>query len=522
MRLSWKINMMPIVAGIGFFLYFGVVFWGTRANDRTMTLIQEGFFHALELSHELETNALGIRHLLTDAMTSGNPDLIPEADTLATQFRAEIESCRSVPGLSSSRLDTMNLVFDEYYQVARATALESSAGSGELDLDFDDGLLERVGIMNSRYDKLQAHLRAGVRFTNDAMENALIDTRQRMIRLRRTMNLLALVFLVILILLSVAVRASIMGPVRRLSQASQSIAQGDLEQELEYESKDALGQLADSFREMQTALIRDIQQREAAEAKLIAAQGHIIQTEKMAVLGKLVAGLTHELNTPLGAMTSSANVVSRSREILQRKCGEAESLEALRADQRYQKALTALKNGAETVETAASRVGELVEGLKSFSQLDQAERKETDLNKGLVTTFKLIEHQVPAEIKMKWELGDIPRVIVWPAQLHQLFLVLFKNAMESIEGAGTITITSLCADETIQIIFQDSGHGYDPEQLRALFDPGFSSRSQTVRMDWGMISAAGIADRHGGSLVADSLLGQGSTFTLILPLSGLA
>jgi signal transduction histidine kinase len=516
MKLSWKINMMPMVAGLGFFLYFGVVFWGTRSVDRTMTMIQDSFFHALEISHDLETNALGIRHLLTNSMTSGNPDLVAEADVLADSFRRGVESCRTTPGLATGRLDTLDLAFGEYYGIARVTALESSSDSGDLNLEFDDALLRQIAAMNEKYGTLQGYLREGVQITNDAMAEALSETRQRMIRLRRTMNLLALVFLVILIFLSVGVKAAIMRPVRRLSRASRAIARGDLNQKLEYQSDDALGRLADSFREMQTALIDDIRQREAAESELIAAQGQIIQSEKMAVLGQLVAGLTHELNTPLGAMTSSANVVSRCGDILSSKCGEAESLETLRSDRRFQKALSAMGQGASTVETAAGRISELVTGLKAFSQLDQAERQETDLNEGLRTTFKLIEHQIPRNVEFHWELGNIPRVIAWPAQLHQLFLVLIRNAMESIEGAGTITITSRQSDQTIQVIIEDTGTGFDPEQLRALFDPGFGARSKTVRMDWGMISAAGIAERHGGNLRAVSTPGQGSTFTLSL------
>jgi len=519
MKLSWKIMMMPLVAGIGFFLYFGVVFLGTRANDRTLVLIQDGFFHALELSHNLETSALGIRHLLTDAMTSGNADLVPEAERLADRFRHDVELCRRVPSLSAGHLDSLGLAFENYYGLAKQTALESSSDTGDLDLDFDDDLLLRIRKMNLRYEALQVDLRSGVQQTNQDMENALSDIRQRMVRLRNTMNILALVFLVILLLLSFAVRAAIMRPVQHLSSVTRAIAKGDLGQKLEYQSDDVLGRLANSFREMQAALIKDIRHREAAESDLIAAQAQIIQSEKMAVLGKLVAGLSHELNTPLGALTSSADVVGRSQEILTSKCEESDSLPDLRNDRRFAKALKALGQGAATVDAAADRISQLVDGLKAFSQLDQAARREVDINESLLTTSKLLQHQIPDQINLNWELGELPRVMVWPAQLHQLFLVLMRNAMESIEGAGTITISSAVNENSIQVVFKDSGHGYSSAQLQALFDPGFGSRSQTVRMDWGMISAAGIADHHGGSLQAESTPDSGASFLLSLPIS---
>ncbi len=519
MKLSWKIMTVPLVAGIAFFLFFAVAFIGTRTNDRTLTLIQDSIFHTLELSHDLETSAMGIRHLLTDAMTSGNADLLPEADLLAHRFRSDVESCRQVPGLGAGPLDTLGIAFENYFQLARSTALESASSSGDLDLDFDDALLQRIVKMNGMYESLLVDLRAGVQRTNDEMEMALSDTRLRMIRLRRTMNVLAVVFLVIMLLLSFGVLRAIVNPVHHLSKVARAIAQGDLGQKLDHQSDDVLGRLADSFREMQAALIEDIRHREAAEADLIAAQGQIIQSEKMAVLGKLVAGLTHELNTPLGALTSSANVVSRSQEILARKCDEGESLEELRTDRRFLKALKAMDQGAVTVNAASVRISQLVEGLKAFSQLDHAEQREVNINEGLTTTYKLLQHQVPQEIKMSWELGELPRVMVWPAQLHQLFLVLMRNAMESIEGAGTISISSAVVGKCIQVIFKDTGHGYNSEQLQALFDPGFRAHSQTVRMDWGMISAGGIADHHGGTLHAESEPGRGSSFVLSLPVS---
>lgn len=510
--------MMPMVAGLGFFLYFGVVFMGTRANDQTLTLIQDGFFHALELSHDLQIDALGIRHLLTDAMTSGNADLLPEADLLADRFRGNVESCRGVPGHLDARIDSLGLVFEEYFEVARSMALISSSGTGDLNLDFDDDLLNQVVTMNFLYESLRVRLQDGVQETNNALENALSETRDRMKRLRHTMNLLALVFLIILLLLSLAVKRGILGPVQRLSQVTRAVARGDLNQKLDYESDDALGRLAESFREMQAALLRDIRQRELAESSLIAAQGQIIQSEKMAILGKLVAGLAHELNTPLGALSSSANVVSRSQEILAAKFLEGESLEELREDRRFQRALRAMLQGAGTVETASKRISDLVVGLKSFSQLDHSEQREIDINESLVAMLKLLEHQVPSGIKVIRELNDVPEVIVWPAQLHQLFLVLFRNAMESITEAGTITVSSALAGDNIEVVFKDTGRGYSSEQLKTIFSPGFKSGSETVRMDWGMISASGIAERHGGSLMALSEPGKGSSFTLRIPL----
>ena len=156
------------------------------------------------------------------------------------------------------------------------------------------------------------------------------------------MNLTSLVFLGVLVLISILVIAAVVRPVHRMSRVAQAIAGGDLGVSLEHQSKDALGELADSIRDMQASLIRDIARREKAEADLIAAQGQIIQSEKMAVLGELVAGLAHELNTPLGTLASSADVVDRSRRIIEEKCRAGADLQEVTADPRFVKAIQAI------------------------------------------------------------------------------------------------------------------------------------------------------------------------------------
>ncbi len=339
----------------------------------------------------------------------------------------------------------------------------------------------------------------------------------RIDRVRWIMNVTSLVFLGVLVLISILITAAIVRPVNRMSRVAQAIAGGDLGQSLDHQSNDALGELADSIRDMQAALIRDIARREKAEADLIAAQGQIIQSEKMAVLGELVAGLAHELNTPLGTLASSADVVDRSRKIIQEKCAVGPDLEVVRSDPRFQRAMLALENCVLGMGVASDRINELVTGLKAFSQLDKADFQQTDLNEGLRTALNLVDQGFPEGVELKLELGDIEPILGYPAQLNQLFLALITHAVRDIDSSGTVTVKTEQISDQAQITINDNGRGYDHTALQALFQPGFKSDTSRVRMDWEMITCSRIVDRHHGSLAAESIPGEGTTYVIYLP-----
>jgi signal transduction histidine kinase len=238
----------------------------------------------------------------------------------------------------------------------------------------------------------------------------------------------------------------------------------------------------------------------------------------MAVLGELVAGLAHELNTPLGTLASSADIVDRSRKIILEKCEAGPDLEEVRSDPRFQRAIIALENGVQGMGAASDRINELVTGLKAFSQLDKADFQQTDLNEGLRNTLNLVDREFPEGVELQLELGEIEPLLGYPAQLNQLFLALITHAIRDIDPPGTVTVKTEQIADQAQITFTDTGQGYEPAALQALFKPGFKSDTSRVRMDWEMITCNSIVDRHGGSLAAESVPGQGTTYVINLPI----
>jgi signal transduction histidine kinase len=516
MKFNHKILLMPLVTALAFALFYGFTQQASNRAGDTIVRIRDEFFHALELSHDLEKDLLTIRQLLTTAVTNADEDQVAAADTVAFHFREIVAGCRDVPNLAE-KLNPLLVEFDAYFLLAKQTTGEMIAQDLE-QLDFQPGFLERVRMMNERYDKLNANLTAVVQETNQELEDAIDRMDERFGRARRVMNLTSLVFLGVLVLISVLVIAAIVRPVHRMSKVAQAIAGGDLGLSLNHRSNDALGELADSIRDMQASLIRDIARREKAEADLIAAQGHIIQSEKMAVLGELVAGLAHELNTPLGTLASSGDVVDRSRRIIQEKCRTGSDLEEITGDPRFTRAMQALERGIEGMNAASDRIGALVSGLKAFSQLDQAEYQQTDLNEGLRNTLNLVESGLPDGVSLDWDLKGEAPLLGYPAQLNQLFLGLIMHAVSDVQPPGSVTVTTERIADQVQITVRDTGSGYEPEALQALFKPRFQADNQRVHMDWDMVTVQGIVDRHRGSLAAESTPGQGTTYVINLPL----
>lgn len=516
MKFNHKILLLPLLTALAFLLIFGMLTRTTRESGRTIGRIQDEFFHALELSHGLQVDAMSIRHLLTNAVTTGNPDDVEEAARFAGRIQSALASCRGVP-LLAVRLDSLSVTFDEYWTLARATTTDLMDQERQLDLDFSDELLARVGLMNRRYDELRVLLDDVVMASNSALEETMQDGRSNITRMRRRMNVISIVFMAALLILAGGAIGAIIRPVQNMSKVALAIAGGDLHKDLDYRSRDALGELADSFRDMQTALIEDIDRREKAEANLIAAQGQIIQSEKMAALGKMVAGLAHEMNSPLGTLVSAADTLDRGRRLVDEKCASASDLAELREDPRFRKALRALEQGVGNLTAAAERVDELVSGLRAFSLLDQAEYQQTDVNAGVEATLTVVRHEVPEGLEIVTDLGELPPILGFPAQLNQMLLTVVRHVLGEVGGPGRIEVATAVVDDDVRITVRHEGGNRDATELRGLFDPGFRSDTDRIRMDWGLVACASVARRHGGTIEALLERDGGTVYRIELP-----
>jgi len=249
-------------------------------------------------------------------------------------------------------------------------------------------------------------------------------------------------------------------------------------------------------------------------------QNQLVLQEKMASLGSLVAGIAHEINSPVGALQCATDVVSRCVQRIESLLGGGKPPADVAIDEWCQKAFKVLKENTELIAVAGGRIANIVRSLRDFARLDEAEYQRASLREGLESTLTLLESELTDRITVVKECHEIPDIFCFPGQLNQVFMSLLRNATEAIEGPGTIHIKSFTKDDFVYIQISDSGRGIAPEKLRRIFDFDFSETGSRVKMRTGLVTACRIVQSHRGEIKVESNLGEGSTFRISLPIQG--
>jgi two-component system NtrC family sensor kinase len=266
-----------------------------------------------------------------------------------------------------------------------------------------------------------------------------------------------------------------------------------------------------------TRLKRLIEERERVNREVLETQARLVQSEKMAALGSLVAGIAHEINTPVGAIHSMHNTLVRAVDKLKQIIAE-EMPECAGEGGPLAKALKVIEDSNRVIETGSARVTTIVRSLRNFARLDQAERKEADLHEGLDDSLMLVHHDIKNRIDVVRDYGDIPPVLCYPGRLNQVFLNILNNAQQAIDGTGTITLSTRRHGDEVHVSIADTGSGIPEEQIGRIFDPGFTTKGVGVGTGLGLSICYQIMADHGGCIDVASEVGKGSTFTIVVPI----
>ncbi|MDP6037886.1 MAG: ATP-binding protein, partial [Candidatus Latescibacteria bacterium] len=208
-------------------------------------------------------------------------------------------------------------------------------------------------------------------------------------------------------------------------------------------------------------------------------QTKLVQSEKMASLGNLVAGIAHEINTPVGAINSMHDTLMRAVDRLKGVL-ETQYHDDLQNNRPMRAALRVIQDGNRVIATGTERVTEIVRSLRSFARLDEAEMKEANLHEGIENTLTLVHHDLKNRIEVVRDYSDIPPVTCFPSRLNQVFLNLLVNAGQAIDGQGKIAISTRRVEDEVEIGITDSGKGIPEENVARIFDPGFTTKGVGV------------------------------------------
>ena len=228
-------------------------------------------------------------------------------------------------------------------------------------------------------------------------------------------------------------------------------------------------------------------------------QLQLINSEKMASLGQLVAGVAHEINTPVASIKSNNGIVAK----LLGSIDDADLKDMLTDINEIDK-------------EAVNRISNIVTSLKKFVRLDEAELQEADINKELDLTLELIRHETKNRIEIVKNYGEIPIIKCFPNMLNQVFTNILINACQAIEGTGKITITTKYENKKLIVRIKDTGKGIPQNQLNKIFSAGFTTKGIGVGTGLGLAISSKIIERHHGEIIVNSEVGVGSEFVITI------
>jgi len=272
---------------------------------------------------------------------------------------------------------------------------------------------------------------------------------------------------------------------------------------------------------------------EALNHKLAGTQRQLLQSEKMASVGQLAAGVAHEINNPICFVRSNLSGLNRHVGSLFSLLGDYERLESVSPADSAE--LDRVKARKESIELnyiredlplmlsesldGIVRVAKIVKDLRDFSHVGESEWQKADIHQCLESTLSVITHELKGKVDVVKDYGELPKIECLPFQLNQVFLNILINASQAINGRGTITVRTDRDADGVRVQISDTGGGISPAILHRVFEPFFTTRDVGSGTGLGLSVAYGIVEEHGGTIEVQSEVSKGTTFTIWLPVT---
>ena len=433
----------------------------------------------------------------------------------------------------------------------------------QLDNNFQD-------VDDSIYDANAFILVNGTRYGRIEMGFSIEEIEKSVSEARWLAATIAIVEMLLVALFSFILGVYLTKQLKVLRNSARQIAAGDLDQEINITENDEIGEVAHSFNTMVLSLkeankksseyleelsnvnkhLEDrVQQRtnkilrqkdklESAYQQLKNTQEQLVQSEKMASIGQLAAGVAHEINNPVAFVKSNlsslSSYINTYQELLVKQQAVLDKINN-RDDVALQKEIESLEQYKqdndvefinEDIQTLVSesidgtqRVSEIVQGLKVYSRASDELMQQCDINVCLQDTLKMLNNELKYNCEVLTQYGDLPLLSGNQGKLTQVFTNLIVNAIQSMDGNGTLTVNTAVTEGNICIVIRDTGKGISKENMSKLFDPFFTTKAVGEGTGLGLSISQGIINDHNGTISVKSEVGQGSSFIIHLPIS---
>ena len=283
-------------------------------------------------------------------------------------------------------------------------------------------------------------------------------------------------------------------------------------------------------RRVQHELQLNYERIKQTNARLEEAQNQLLQSEKMASIGQLAAGVAHEINNPIGFVGSNLGSLRRYLAPMMPLLSQLNRCDAQALPPALGEALQTLRGAVDLEfieedlpqlldesEEGLARVKKIVQDLKDFSRVDHADWQDADLNSGLDSTLNVVMNEVKYKAEVVKRYGELPAVYCIAAQLNQVFMNLIVNAAHAIQGRGVITLSTWTRDDWVCVEVRDTGCGMSEEVRRRIFEPFFTTKPVGQGTGLGLSLSFSIVQKHGGHIEVDSAPGLGTAFRVWVP-----
>lgn len=498
--------------------------------------------------------------------------LMKRADTTATLFATTTKDAVLSFDLASLETFVVELLKnpDVLYVRVLGPNQEAFAVGGQEDL------LERPFQADASLDKVDdgiydtfAEIREGGEIYGRIELGLGTDSIQKAISSAQRMSAtIALVEMILVALFSYFLGSYLTGQLKTLRAAAKHVSTGDLDINLAVKGNDEISdvshafnkmvnslkesqQLRDAYEEQLHELNRSLEERvikrtaqlekrnnelQAANDTIQSTQTQLLQSEKMASLGQLAAGVAHEINNPIGFVMSNLRSLQEYFEVYQQILSKYEQLQNCADDAVRIARLQEIRNFSEDNDLefiqedakellhdstdGTKRIKDIVQGLKEFSHVDQIEQQEADLNECLETTLKIVNNEIKYACRIVKKFRPLPKIRCNPGQINQVFMNMLINASHATRDVedGTVEIETGTSQGYVMVVISDNGSGIAEEHLQKLFDPFFTTKAVGEGTGLGLSISYGIIEEHHGQIRVQSEVGKGTRFYIRLPM----
>ncbi|MEM9602655.1 MAG: ATP-binding protein [Pseudomonadota bacterium] len=514
--------------------------------------------------------ALLVTTVLNFMRSDSEQALIQRAETASALFATTTKDAVLSFDLASLDAFTLEALKNPGMVYARVVGSDGSvfaeAGDAEaLTRPFEsDATLE--GVTDGVFDQSAAIEEGGVTYGQVQLGLSTDSIAVALAEARKLAGSIALAEMGLVALFSFFLGTYLTHQLKALHRGAQQISEGELEVDVPVRGRDEVADVAVAFNAMvgnlrETRKRRDQYDRELEELNrtledrvarrtlslqekndelsdayetIKSAQAQLLQSEKMASVGQLAAGVAHEINNPVGFINSNLEtlrdyivlyqgLIARYAELAQLDDADARAalaadIATLEDDEDFDFVNDDIRSLLSDSIEGAKRVREIVQGMKNFSHADSTEREWVDVNACVDSALKVAANELKYKCEVITSLADIPAVHCNAGQLNQVVLNLIVNASHAIEERGAITVTTEHQGDAVSIAIADTGTGIEQAHLDKLFEPFFTTKPVGQGTGLGLAIVYGIVTDHGGEISVDSELGRGTTFTIRLPI----